>query len=232
MDRNLSSELLDGDEGTSQEIEQSLRDLRFINRWFGGVSATASMVRQVARIRNQSKLSMLEVAGGRGDMPEMARQKLLRDGIDLSVSVADRLPSHLPHDGRPQNGATPGFASVVAADALVLPFRDSSFDLVSCNLFVHHLSPEELVRFVNEGLRVSRSAVLINDLVRSPLHLALVYLSLPLYGSRITHHDAPASVRQAYRPRELAPLLRRTCAASYDFRRYQVYRMGVIAWKH
>ena len=54
----------------------------------------------------------------------------------------------------------------MAGDALALPFRDASFDLVSCNLFAHHLSPQELVRFVDEALRVCRVAVLINDLVR------------------------------------------------------------------
>src|SRR5947199_5866128 len=37
---------------------------------------------------------------------------------------------------------------------------------------------------------------LINDLVRSWLHLAFVYTGMPLYRSRLTRHDAPASVRQ------------------------------------
>ena len=32
---------------------------------------------------------------------------------------------------------------MVAGDALSLPFRDESFDLLSCNLFAHHLSPRK-----------------------------------------------------------------------------------------
>ena len=56
-------------------------------------------------------------------------------------------------------------------------------------------------------LRVCRVAVIINDVVRDPIHLALVYLSLPLYRSHFTHHDAPASVRRAYTVAEMHQML-------------------------
>jgi hypothetical protein len=73
---------------------------------------------------------------------------------------------------------------------------------------------------------------MINDLIRDPLHLAMVYAGLPLFRSRITHNDAPASVRQAYTPAELRTMLKGTAAARVDVRRYYLFRMGVIAWKH
>ena len=119
----------------------------------------------------------------------------------------------------------------VTGDALALPFGDGTFDLVSCNLFAHHLSPREVVAFVNEALRVCRSAVLINDLVRGALHLSLVYAGLPLYRSRLTRHDAPASVRQAYTPEEMRAMLEQTRAARVEVHRHYLFRMGVIAWK-
>ena len=123
-------------------------------------------------------------------------------------------------------------ARAVAGDALALPFRDASFDLLSSTLFAHHLSPQELVQFVNEALRVCRVAVLINDLVRHPLHLSLVYAGMPLYRSRLTRHDAPASVRQAYTVEEMQSLLAQTSAARVEIHRHYLFRMGVIAWKH
>jgi SAM-dependent methyltransferase len=67
----------------------------------------------------------------------------------------------------------------VVADALALPFRDGTFDLIGCSLFAHHLDPESLRLFADESLRVCSCAVLINDLVRDPLHLALVYAGFP-----------------------------------------------------
>jgi ubiquinone/menaquinone biosynthesis C-methylase UbiE len=220
MKRVVIAELLDTDSGTAAEVASSLDDLQRINRWFGGVSTTDEMVRRVATKLDASSLSLLEVAAGSGYVPETARQRLQRHGLNLQITLLDRAPSHLTNGNR-----------ALAGDALALPFQDASFDLVSCTLFAHHLTAEELSRFVDEGLRVCRVAVLINDLVRHPLHLSLVYAGLPLYRSRITRFDAPASVRQAYTPEEMRTLLKQTAAAGVEILRHYLFRMGVIAWK-
>jgi Methyltransferase domain len=220
MKRVPTAELLDTDTGTPAEVAASLGDLGRINRWFGGVSTTQDMISRVARETDQSSLSLLEVAAGSGLVPETARRNLGHSGMQLQVTLLDRAPSHLSNGTR-----------AVAGNAFALPFRDESFDLLSCNLFAHHLSPDEFVQFVDEGLRVSRVAVLINDLVRHPLHMALVYAGMPLYQSRLTRHDAPASVRQAYTPEEARTLLAQTHAARVEIHRRYLFRMGVIAWK-
>jgi ubiquinone/menaquinone biosynthesis C-methylase UbiE len=226
MKRMPSRELLDTDSGTQEEIAASLADLRMINRCFGGIATTGSLIRRVARKLNHKSLTVLEVAAGSGDAPRLAAQCLQQDGVRLDLTLLDRAQSHLSYG---QNGNR-GAASVVG-DALALPFADASFDLVGCNLFVHHLATEEVIQFVNEGLRVCRTAVVINDLVRHRLHLSFVYAGLPLFRSRITRHDTRASVRQAYTVEEMRCLLRQTPAAQVEIHRHYLFRMGVIAWK-
>jgi hypothetical protein len=54
---------------------------------------------------------------------------------------------------------------------------------------------------------------------------------MPLYRSRLTRHDAPASVRQAYTKEEMLDMLRRTGAARIEMKSYYLFRMGVIVWK-
>jgi ubiquinone/menaquinone biosynthesis C-methylase UbiE len=220
MKRVVTLELLDTDSGTPAEIAASLGDLRRINSWFGGIATTEEMIRRVARRVDARSLSLLEVAAGSGYVPTVACERLQHEGLDLRVTVLDRAPSHL-------NGGS----QAVVGDALALPFQEASFDLVSCNLFAHHLNPEEFVKFVDEALRVCRVAVLINDLVRQPLHLSLVYAGLPLYRSRLTRHDAPASVRQAYTPEEMQSLLAQTGAGRVQIIRHYLFRMGVMVWK-
>lgn len=220
MKRIPTAELLDSDAGTPEEIADSLADLRRINRNFGGAETTCAMVEEVAQATGAHQLSLLEVAAGSGDVPSYAREKLSRRGVDLEVTLLDRSAQHVGNGGRSLVG-----------DALALPFRDASFDLVSCGLFAHHLSPGELTRFANESLRVCRRAVLINDLVRHRLHLAMIYAGWPLYRSRLTRHDAPASVHQAYTIPEMREMLRATAASRVDIRRHFLFRMGVIAWK-
>jgi len=112
-----------------------------------------------------------------------------------------------------------------------LPFRNATFDVVSCSLFAHHFDPLELPRLVSEALRVSRQAVLINDLIRSWTHLSLVYLGLPLFRGRITRNDAPASVRRAYTVSEMRSMLAKVPARRVDISQHLLYRMGVLIWK-
>jgi SAM-dependent methyltransferase len=221
MQRKVIAELLDDDLGTPEEIAKSLVDLRHINHWFGGTWTTATLLRRIARESGQTKLSLLEVGAGRGDLPQQVRSSLALAGIDLKITLLDRIPSHLPQNTVPS----------VAADALHLPFQDDAFDVVSNCLFAHHFEPGSLPLLAKEALRVARRAVLINDLIRSRLHLGMVYLGLPLFASRITWHDAPASVRRAYTIEEMRSLLADLPAKRLEITRHYFYRMGVLLWK-
>lgn len=222
MKRLPTPELLDSDAGSPSEVATTLGDLRRINRWFGGVGTTRAMVERVIEGSGARSLSILEVAAGSGDVPLQVRESLKARGVRLDVTLLDRAASHL------KNGHA---TRALVADALNLAVKDSSFDLVSSALFVHHLAPDQVVQFVNEALRVCRIAVLINDLIRHPLHLALVYAGTPLYRGRLTRHDAPASVRQAYTLNEMLTMLRQTSASRIEIHRHYLFRMGVIAWK-
>jgi len=222
MKRTVVAELLDSDAGTPSEVAASLSDLDHINQWFGGISATQSMVEKVARILRVQSLSLLEVAAGTGVVPAAVAAALARSGVEIKVTLLDRAQCHLKSCNR----------RAVTGDALALPFSDGSFDVVSCTLFVHHLAPDEVLRFVNEALRVCRVAVLINDVVRHRAHLGLVYAGMPLYRSRLTRHDAPASVRRAYTVMEMKGMLGKSQAARVDITRHFLFRMGVIAWRN
>ncbi len=221
MRRIVIPELLDNDLGSAAEVASSLTDLRHINDWFGGTRTTAELLGQVAEATCCRELSMLEVGSGAGDLPKRASRIFAQSGGDIRITLLDRMWSHLPINGMPS----------VAGDALALPFRDRAFDVVSCSLFAHHLEPEQLRQFAGEALRVCRRAVLINDLIRSRLHLWLVYGGLPLFLSRITWHDAPASVRRAYTIDEMRQILRSVPAERITVSRRYLYRMGVLLWK-
>jgi len=221
MQRVNTPEILDSDDCPPLEIAASLHDISRINRWFGGMATTRRLIQRVAAATGKKRFSLLEVAAGFGEVPKIAGEQLARKGITLEVTLLDRVRSHL----LPRKRA-------VVADALALPFPDCAFDLVSCNLFAHHLEPAELARFVREALRVSRCAVLINDLIRHPLHLALVYAGFPLMRSYVSRFDGVASVRRAYVPEEMRQILSEGgTAARIEISRHYLFRMGVIVWK-
>ncbi|PYP87891.1 MAG: hypothetical protein DMG65_16040 [Candidatus Angelobacter sp. Gp1-AA117] len=220
MKRVVVPELLDTDSGSPHDIEGSLADLRMINRWFGGVHTMAGLIRKVAARQKINSLSWLDAAGSSGDVAALTGESLSRSGLQVHPVLLDSAVTHL-------NGKYPS----VCSDAMKMPFRDNSFDVVGSTLFVHHLEPLQIIAFINEALRVCRYAVLINDLVRSRMHLAMSYAGYLLYRSPLTRHDAVASVRRAYTVEEMNALLKQTSAASVDIQRFFMFRMGVIAWK-
>jgi ubiquinone/menaquinone biosynthesis C-methylase UbiE len=233
MRRVDAPEILDSDACSAGEVQAVLKVLGRVNRWFGGVATTQKMVERAAQVSGKKCLSVLEVAAGSGEVPEIVRQKAARRGITLDITLLDRARSHLPAENHAEANRTERNDGVVA-DALVLPFGDGAFDLVSCSLFAHHLNAQQLAQFVREGVRVSRRAVLINDLIRHPLHLALAFAGFPLMRSRVAWLDGLTSVRRAYVPDEIRSMIASALpekAVQVEISRNYLFRMGVIVWK-
>ena len=142
------------------------------------------------------RFELLDVGSGSGDVPLALVRRFERRGVRLSPTLLDQHGTHLPQ-----------LATAVIGDALDLPFPPESFDLVTCSLLVHHFEPPMLKRFVQEALRVARIALIINDLRRSRLHLALATAARPLFRSRMAWRDGIVSIRRAYTQQELRGLL-------------------------
>lgn len=221
MRRVVRPELLDSNQAPAHEVKSSLADLQRINRWFGGISTTKHLIRQAISRTASSQVTILDVGSATGDGPRKIRDSFPQKR--LRFTLLDRDPSHF--DG------TRAKMSCVGGDALSLPFTNGAFDFVTCSLFAHHLEPDEIRLFANEALRVARTALLINDLRRSAVHLGLIYLGQPLFRSRLTRHDTVASVQRAYTSAEMREILQSTAAREVEIRHTYLFRMGVIAWK-
>lgn len=206
MRQQLAQELLDEDAGTPQEVTRSLAELGWINRHLGGLSSW----RQLLRAAGATGSTLLDVGAGRGEVAGFLAQQLRANAVQL-----DRRVTHLGASGWR-----------VAGDALRLPFGDASFDLVTCNLFLHHFHGDAARCLLAEMRRVARRAVLINDLERAWIPYLFIRL-LGLRFSRITRYDGPRSVRQAYTARELDQLAH---AWPHQVLRLSHYRVGLILW--
>ncbi len=165
------------------------------------------------------RLEVLDVGSGSGDVPLALAKRFERRGVLLHPTLLDRSATHLPP-----------VPDAIVGDALDLPFPPESFDLVTCSLFVHHLEPTEVKRFVGEALRVARIALVINDLVRSRLHLALLVAARPLFRSKMAWCDGIVSIRRAYTQPELRGLLMEA-GRPVEFSRHYLQRLGAIVWK-
>ena len=221
MKRVVIPELLDDDLGTPEEVRESLLDLRGINQKFGGFESVRRLTAAVAGQYQKTSLTLLDVAGGTGDVVEEVTRRL--DGVKLHATILDRALTHM-------NGTRERFSRVVG-DALALPFACDSFDVVSSNLFLHHLEPEEIINFFNQALQVARLAVIASDLRRNRFHWLAAHIGKITYRSPLTRHDAPVSVLRAYTIDEMRGLAQRSTADRVSIEPHFFQRFGLILWK-
>ena len=220
-------ELLDEDHGSPAEIRQSLRELWWINQRLGGLSSWRRLlaVWQAAQPAATRALTLLDVGAGTGEMAAAIAAELGRRGFVVRAWALDRRQSHL---GAAAAGGAP---DRLVADAQRLPFACASVDVVTCNLFLHHFhdAPADPAasRLLREMTRVARRAVLINDLERAWIPYAFIRL-LSRRFSRITRHDGPRSVAQAYTARELGHLAAVLPGWRCQILRLWPYRLGLV----
>lgn len=207
-----TEELLDEHDAPRAEMERSLRDLRRINRWLGGVSIYRRLLERAAPLR-----SVVDVGAGTADQV---------GSVDVPMRIAlDFKFDHLTY-------LRDAPVHRVVGDARHLPFRDDSIDAVTSAHFFHHFSPEDNVVILREALRVARKAVVINDTRRhyAPLLFIRLVSALRLVG-RITRYDGPASVRRGYTIAEARAIAQRTGAGRAEVRRAFPFRFGLLLWK-
>ncbi|HEX6178058.1 MAG TPA: methyltransferase domain-containing protein [Thermoanaerobaculia bacterium] len=205
-------ELLDEHDAPRADVERSLRDLRRINRYLGGIRIYRKMTRPFAPFR-----SILDLGAGTADL-------LLN--VDASLRVA--LDIKIDHLLYLRDGTN---VRAVVGDAMRLPFRDAAVDVITSAHFFHHFSAEENARIAAESLRVARKGVAFNDTRRHYIPLLFISLlaAMRLVG-RITRYDGPASVRRAYTADEAASIGRRVAARVSVVRAFP-YRFGLLLWK-
>lgn len=205
-------ELLDEHDAPRADVDRSLRDLRRINRFLGGIAFYRRLLARFGPVQ-----SILDLGAGTADLLE-STDAPLRVALDVKID-------HLAY-------LRAAAIRAVVADAMRLPFRDRSIDLVTSAHFFHHFSPEENAAIAAEALRVARKGVAFNDTRRHYIPLLFITLlgAIRIVG-RITRFDGPASVRRAYTIDEALGVARRTAAARVEAVRAFPFRFGIVLWK-
>jgi SAM-dependent methyltransferase len=200
-------ELLDAATLDESALRQNLADIRRINLLLGWTAFTvrevARQARTVARPGPDGRLtfSLLDVASGSADIPLAIAHWAERAGYGARVVATDISPQIVAIASE-QAAGVPAL-HVERQDALALAYPAGSFDLALCTLALHHFDPEPAVTLLR-GLARAGRRVLVFDVERSRLaHLGALALTWALRMNYMTRHDAPASVRRAYRAPEL-----------------------------
>lgn len=184
-------------------LEGNLRDLTRFNRWLGGAGLSWRALRSaLVAVPADGPISLLDVGTGAADIPRDLLRRAEGTPLGLRISATDIRPEVVASARARSAGVKDLAIRLGQADLLNHP--DDSFDVVHCSLVLHHLEPDQARRLLAEMGRVARLAVIVNDLDRARHWWLTAWLMSRLVtGNRYTRHDAPLSVRRAYRAAEV-----------------------------
>lgn len=176
-----------------------LADLSRVNRWTLAARPTLAFLRR-ARLQ---RFRLLDVGFGHGDMLRRIARWTRRRGVAADLVGVDLNPA----SAAIARAATP---PDLAIDYRTGDYRDQAgpFDLVISSLVAHHMTHDELIRFLRFMETQARRGWLINDLYRHRIaHAGYPLFARMLRVHRIVREDGTLSIARAFRPAEWRCLL-------------------------
>ena len=204
--RSYDPEWMDGEDVSRREFAACVEDLARVNTVTLARPPTLSFVARAARaIPRGRPLTILDVGFGAGDMLRALGRDLMRTGRTVrligydinprSEPVARRLtPETMPIDYR-------------TGDAFALA-PEEAVDVIISSLVTHHMTDEEIVRFLSWMEARAGLGWLINDLHRHWLaYHGFRLLSALMHWHPFVRHDGPLSIARAFRREDWERLL-------------------------
>jgi hypothetical protein len=212
--RRLGAELLDDPLTDSGLVAASLRNIARSNRWFGGAAALRFGLSRVLRgVAPGTKLTLLDLGTGLGDLPCAATRWAARRRIELVPIGLDRHPAAA-------RLARAGGLPMIVGCAGAPPVGEKSIDLVAVSMLAHHFEPDSVVQLFRACDRIARRAVVITDLRRAGLAvMAFRWGSRLLRFDPVTRADGMTSIRRGFTVAELGSLLATADVSARVFRR-------------
>lgn len=209
MARPATPERMD-DPGVGQdELEDSFRFIRRINRLLGGTSALRTFLAREATGWDRSRpIRLLDLGTGAADIPVAIGDWAKGRGFRLETVGLDDHPGCLAVARAAVVGRDD--VTIVEGDARTAleRFGPASFDYVHAGMFLHHLGDGDAVRVLADMGRIAKRAIVWNDLWRSPASRLGVRL-LTLFSSEIVRFDARLSVEKGFTRSEAIELAAR-----------------------
>ena len=199
--RSKQDELMDQQGIGFDEFSQCLSTLEKINVL---TLAYRPTLRWVGNIAHDKALSLVDAGSGGGDMLRRLAKRyphLTMTGIDLN-----------PWSERHARKVTQPGLRVDYRTADILSFSaEDKIDVIISSLFTHHLSDEQLIRFIRWMDDTARHGWFINDLHRHPVAYYFIKYAVRLFcKNRLIRHDAPVSVARSFTRKDWEDIVSRS----------------------
>ena len=216
-ERSNRTEIMDDLNGAGPDWHQALRELKVINHYLGGNSVTIEGLERLlkGRVRVFDKpLEIADIGCGGGDMLQLIADWARANQIPVRLTGVDANPNIIEY--AMQHTVDYREIEHMVADIFSDSFAVRKFDIITCTLFTHHFTDEQLVKMMKSLHSQARLGLVINDLHRHPLAYHSIKLLTKLASrSYMVKHDAPVSVLRAFSKKDWQQILQKAGLNNY-----------------
>jgi ubiquinone/menaquinone biosynthesis C-methylase UbiE len=227
--RSYEHELMDDLSCEGEVLKQTLVELKTINRLLGGNKVTTAGIKKLIKNHQDGTIQIADVGCGGGDMLQVMQSWGKKSGKTLEFIGIDANP-YIIQLAKKKFADVPNISFKVD-NVLSASFYQQPVDIVTCTLFTHHFTDEELRRMFAGFLRKAKLGVVVNDLHRNPIaYYSIKYLTKFFSKSPMVIHDAPLSVQRSFTKKELYGLLDGLGFKKIEISWHWAFRWQVVCW--
>jgi len=230
--RSYEKEIMDEFELGGEAMSQTLRELKFINYWLGGNAVTINGLEILISDgkKPQAAMSIADLGCGGGDMLMLTADWMRKKRLDAQLFGVDA-NEFITQYARQHSAEYPEI-SYQNLNVFSLGFQSQAYDIVTCTLFCHHFTDEELIALFRSLHRQVRTGIVINDLHRHWLAYHLIkWLTRWFSKSYLVKNDAKLSVRRGFRRHDWENIFRQAGISNVRIRWRWAFRWQVIVFK-
>ena len=232
--RSAGIEIMDDLDCQGEVVDQTLRELDFINQWLGGNAVTLNGLERLWKnVAKEKQISIVDLGCGSGEMLRLIAhiaikqgRKVMLTGVDANPTMARYAKEHTTSLTKKCLGIEVKFE---ATNIFSEEFRQRKFDVILCTLFLHHFTEEELIGIFTSLKQQTKLGIIINDIHRHPLaYYSIKLLTFLFSRSSMVKFDAPLSVLRAFKKPELESMLAKAGIKNYELKWKWAFRWQLV----
>lgn len=227
--RSYQKEIMDDLEVGGEVLEQTLRELKTINRLLGGNAVTTEGLKKFLGNNTQSGITIADIGCGGGDMIAIMNEWTTATRIKAHFVGVDANPNIIRRAA--QNLAPLSNVSFKVQNVFDPEFPQEKVDILTCTLFTHHFTHQQLLEMLASFKRKARIGIVINDLHRHWFAYHSIRILTRFFSkSPMVKNDGPLSVLRGFRRPEWEELLQKSGFQKFEIRWKWAFRWQVVAW--
>lgn len=225
--RSTEKEIMDDLEVGGDILDQTLHELRVINQLLGGNYVSTSGLKKLMKSIPQSQYSIADLGCGGGDMIRVMHSWAIQNQFSCSFIGIDANPHTVTF-------AKDNLKNLQGVQVEVMNVFDPDFiqekvDIITCTLFTHHFTDEELIAIFKACKSKARIGIVINDLHRHPIAFYSISLLTRWFSkSPMVKNDGPLSVKRSFRKSDWERILHASKIKNYALSWHWAFRWRLI----